>query len=308
MAPHARVLLPAPEALRGDWSVAPRLCRLLARSDRTATSGGGREAQLLRAFELLPRRLAPAALSRELDAGDARHSQWLRCDPVHLRVDLSTARIVAVGDSLRLGREETEQLLQPLRPLFGDLAWPISAPQPARWYLQLPIDSRPPAFTPLAEVIGDDLFAHLPQGREGQRWRSLLNEAQVILHNHPVNAARVDRGLLPVNGVWCWGAGSLPDHVRAPWSAVLSGDPSLQALARLAGIGALDSAAVWQSPGQLIDLSQLRDIDEIERGVLPELEATLQRLPGAQIELDFADGLLARLNHRQRWRFWRRFP
>ena len=35
----------------------------------------------------------------------------------------------------------------------------------------------------------------------------LLNEAQMLFHDHPVNAARMARGALPINGLWISGAG-----------------------------------------------------------------------------------------------------
>src|SRR3546814_7983843 len=38
-----------------------------------------------------------------------------------------------------------------------------------------------------------------------RRWRSLLSEAQVVLHNHPWNARREQSGLPPVNSLWFWG-------------------------------------------------------------------------------------------------------
>ena len=74
-----------------------------------------------------------------------------------------------------------------------------------------------PAFAAPDEALGDDLFdAPARQAPEGRRWRALLSEAQVVLHNHPLNAQRVAAGLAPVNSLWFWGAGALPDHVRTP--------------------------------------------------------------------------------------------
>jgi hypothetical protein len=37
---------------------------------------------------------------------------------------------------------------------------------------------------------------------------------QVILHQHPVNAERRARGLPPVNSLWLWGGGPLPQRVN----------------------------------------------------------------------------------------------
>ena len=48
----------------------------------------------------------------------------------------------------------------------------------------------------------------------GERWlRRLQNEAQMLLHAHPVNLARMARGALAVNSVWIHGAGAPADPV-----------------------------------------------------------------------------------------------
>jgi hypothetical protein len=230
-----------------------------------------------------------------MDAGDAVLHRWLRADPAHVRPDMTGARVLAIGE-LGLDAAEVEALLKPLRPLFGDAGFQISAPVPARWYLALPVESRLPAFAPPEQVLGDDLFTHLPEGPEGRRWRALLNEAQVILHNHPVNAARTAAGKLPVNSLCFWGAGKLPDHVRTRLAAVSSPDPELQALAKLAGL-----KANAEGP-QLFDLRRLRDWAGVEAHLLPGL----RELGRDELQLDFADGARWSLRSGQRWRFWRR--
>src|SRR3546814_15930088 len=69
-----------------------------------------------------------------------------------------------------------------------------------------------------------------------RRWRSLLNEAQIILHNHPWNARRAAAGKPPVNSLWFWGGGMLPDSVATHQGQVASDDVLLQALASNAGM------------------------------------------------------------------------
>jgi hypothetical protein len=300
------LLLPPRERLHGELPL--ELARLLGRSERLADAATGREAQLLRHFDLLPRRIPVAPLTRELDAGDGRVGAWLRADPAHVRADMASARMLACGD-LGLTVAEAETLVASLRVLFGDEGFPISAPVPSRWYLMLPAQSRLPAFAAPQDVLGDDLHAHMPAGDDGRRWRRLLNEAQVILHNHPLNARRIAAGRLPVNSLWFWGAGTLPDHVRAPGLRVASDDPLLRALAALASISAQspEPARLASADGpNLIDLSALRNVAELDA---PWLEAALQALPlrgGKRLLLDFADGCRHEWRLGWRWRFWRR--
>jgi hypothetical protein len=269
--------------------------RWLARADRLPDATAGERAQLLRCFDLLPRGWPMAAITRQRDAGDASLHQWLRADPAHVRADMNGARVLAIGE-LGLDDADAQTLLAPLRPIMGDAGFQLSAPVPQRWYLALPLASRLPEFSTPEQMLGDDLFEHLPTGPEGRRWRALLNEAQVILHNHPINRAREQAGLPSVNSLCFWGAGCLPDHVRSPFTGVASTDPELLSLAQLAGIGTNSDGP------QLLDLRQTRDWSAVERRLLP----CLRELGKDQVLLDFADGARLLLSAGHRWRFWRR--
>ena len=301
------LLLPERRRLRGDAATAPLLLQALARADVSQTDAG--EGALLHlGFDILPRSLSIAALSRQFDAGDAALNRWLRADPGHVRADMGVGRLLACGE-LGLTAEEADALLRPLRPLFGDEGFPISAPHPARWYLMLPREVQLPAFADPADVLGDDLYAHLPQGDAGRRWRRLLNEAQVILHNHPVNAARVEAGRVSVNTLWFWGGGGLPDTVRTRHAAVVSDDPAVLALAALAQVPAARSRNAAQIEADaLVDLRELRDLAGLEREWIAPLLGRLRRGESGTLDLAFADGLRVNYRARHRWRFWRRTP
>ena len=292
--PALSVLLPERRRFAGQ-PVDAEAGRYLARADRPADAEPGETAQLLRHFDLLPRGWPMAAITRQRDAGDAVLHQWLRADPAHVRPDMTGARVLAIGE-LGLSDEDAQSLLAPLRPLFGDLGFQLSAPVASRWYVALPLEARLPAFSPPEAVLGDDLFTHLPDGPDGRRWRALLNEAQVMLHNHPLNEARARAGKPAVNSLCFWGAGRLPDHVRSVYTAVASQDAELLSLAQLAGIrGDADGP-------QLLDLRQARDWSAVAQRLLPGLRA----LGRDTVALDFADGARYVLRGPQRWRFWRR--
>lgn len=291
--PALTLLLPERRRFAGQ-ALSADIGRALARADHAVPGEAGERAQLLRYFTLLPRGWPMAAITRALDANDAGLHQWLRADPAHVRPDLNGARVLAIGE-LGLHPGEVQALLASLMPLFGDAGFPISAPVPSRWYLALPREARLPPFAPPETVLGDDLLAHLPDGPDGRRWRSLLNEAQIILHNHPVNAARVGAGRLPVNSLCFWGAGLLPDHVHSALAGVASNDAELAALAGLARLPGGDGP-------QLFDLRALRDWRAVEQRLRPGLA----ELGKDELRLDFADGARWSLRAGQRWRVWRR--
>ena len=129
-----------------------------------------------------------------------------------------------------------------------------------------------------------------------------------MLHNHPLNAERAAAGLAPVNSLWFWGAGALPDQVRCRFASVASDDESLTALAAFAGVKVDARPASW--PGgngeALFDLRDARDLALLERDWFAPLLAALDDGRLQRLQFDFADGARYDLARRQRWRFWRK--
>ena len=306
-ATSATFLLPPRSRLAGrGWP--EDVAKALGRADRMPAAEAGEAAQLQRHFDLLPRGLPVAALTRQMDAGDAASGSWLRADPAYVRPDINGARLLAIGEGLALKAGDAEALLPALRPLFGDTGFPIDAPVPSRWYLRLPLDAKPPRLAGPAEALGADLFDHLPEGPEGRRWRALLSEAQVVLHNHPHNAARIAEGKPPVNSLWFWGGGRAPDHVTSACTVVAGDEPLLAALAQVAGIplAPLPATFVEGDGDRLFDLREQRDATLLARDWLPPAIEAVRRGRLSRLRLDFADGHGFLLERNQRWRFWRR--
>jgi hypothetical protein len=151
------------------------------------------------------------------------------------------------------------------------------------------------------------VFDHTPDGPEARRWRTLLSEAQVLLHNHPRNAARAEAGLVPVNSLWFWGGGILPDSVASAYATLFSDDPVLHGLA---GIGMVDVMPLADftsfeslTKHVLIDLRAIRDPKALpERWLQPAQAAVLRH----EVDFDLADGRMFQLRSSQRWCFWRK--
>jgi len=295
----ATLLLPARAQLAGTLSV--EAGRALARADRVSAEPGER-AQLRRHFQLVPDHWPVAALTRQLDARDAAGARWLRADPAFLAPDMTGARLLAHGPALGLTAEDTAALLPSLRPLFGDAGLLLDAPEPSRWYLRLSTDAPLPEFASPDDVVGDDLFGHLPHGDAGRRWRALFTEVQVTLHQHPWNARRVAEGKPAVNALWFWGEGRLPEFVRTPYRQVRSRDEIVRALSGLAGVPDQAQGEV----DALVDLRHLRSLAMFCDDALAPLLAELRRGELARVVLDFQDGARFALEASQRWRFWRR--
>ncbi len=290
------------------------LARWLARGDAGMAEPAGVAAAWRSAIDWTGSGFPAAALTREFDLGDAAGASWLRADPAHVRADMTTARMLACGE-LGLTDMETAGIARDLKPLFGDAGLLFEAPNPRRWYLRAePGTALPDAADP-GEVLGDDLKLHLPAGAAGRRWRMLFNEAQIVLHNHAVNAARAARGAVPVNSLWFWGAGVLPVAVRSEFRSVMSTEPALVALSRIGGLRTLapdpsllpDLLDPARAEPLLIDVAGLRDAT-LERAWLAPIGRALRARMVERVELVFESGERHAIRNAHRWRIWRRIP
>jgi hypothetical protein len=298
------LLLPAAARL-GRQRLSAAGAKLLGRGHRVADGAPGRRAQLLRHFPLPGEGWPIAALSRQAEVGDASGAAWLRADPVWLRPDINGVRLLAHGDALALTQADCDALLPDLRPLFGDAGFELDAPHPSRWYLRLPEAAKVPAFSDPGDALGEDVFDHLDTTPEGRRWRLLASEAQVMLHNHLLNARRAARGQAPVNALWFWGGGRLPVQASSGGATGYSDDDTARALAAAGGRSGFLPPRFTGEPG-VYDIEGTRDLEWIEREwLVPGFEA-LRAGDIAALCLDDGGGWRMELRRRHLLRIWRR--
>ena len=284
------------------------LARWLSRGDRQPDSKPGRDVALRETFEFTGIHFPYAALTRSLIWSDAADAVWVNADPAFVIADAVTVRMLAIGH-LGLTAQESNELAKPLKLLFGDAGFPLEVSPAGRWQLRCPKSARLPVFSPPSAVLGDDMARHLPSGDNERQWRHLLNEAQVILHNHPLNATRAQQGLSPANSVWFWGEGALPDWVRTPLTRVISGDDPVVALARLAKVPHIDSGWNAEDPANradsiLLDLGSASDAHSVDVH-LSNLDSALKRRFVTSLRIVSADGTRCIYKPSHAWRVWR---
>ncbi len=165
--------------------------------------------------------------------------QWLRADPVCLVPDRDD--LVMVADEPPLNMAESTSLRETLNAHFAADGWSLEARSPNRWFLRL---DEPAAVetTPPASVMGQGIRPHLPRGGDAAYWQRALNEAQMLLHDHPVNRQREAEGRPAVNSIWFWGGGALPPRGTARWDGIHGEGELLRALADYHAIPCAPSA------------------------------------------------------------------
>ena len=205
----------------------PALGRLLARGRKQASPAKTMEDWLCDSFGV--HSIAPVRAAA--DGLDVSEGYWLCADPVYLQVQ--HAQVLLLPDVMPR-QDEAAELCAMLNAHFSGMGMTFHAPRPNRWYLRL--EAEPAMATvPLREVAWRDAKFHQPQGGDALRWQAVVNEAQMLLHDHPVNKALEGRGGLAINSLWLWGGGRTEKVVRA-FDAV-GGDSELAgAFAWTAGI------------------------------------------------------------------------
>ncbi len=302
MQSRVTMLLPPWDVLERQGEAA-MLSAMRRRGDGLAPGLPGLRAQQQRVFDVVPKPVPWAAITREFDCHDAGGSQWLRADPVQLRVEAGGLRLMSFGDALALTEFESGELAAAIRPLFHAVGMLFSAPHPARWYVQLARGRPMPDFVDPESALGA-LEMHMPTGRtRAAEWMRVLNEVQMALHDHPVNRARAKRGEVPVNSIWLWGAGETPHKVVGAADALVGGDDELGALANAAGLSRhaeLGEALQGSRAGVLLDARH-----SSRRRIMEAALAAHGAGDISELVLDSEDG--TRVSHRRwhRFRFWR---
>lgn len=305
----------------------PDLCRDLVAPSLSLILGRGqlrfeptRHSQhLLHTFQL-PALSVAATLAKQAGLDTAgRH--WLIADPVNLRVDRDRALLGDIG-IMNLAQAEADQLVASLNQLFVEDGFVFYAPTPGRWFLSLPAASQA-HFTPLPDVIGEDINHHLPVGPQGMLWSRYLNEMQMLLYTHAANDARELRGDTPVNSLWLWGEqgadSALPTSPRQP---LYSDSVLYQALGTVAGceveavpyrfgdLPAQDSLVVldtMEAAAQFRDAWGWREaLQRLEQDWFTPILAAMKagKLQSLTLSCDGEAGFTLHLQRRQLWKFW----
>jgi hypothetical protein len=132
---------------------------------------------------------------------------WACAEPVHLVIGVDHVRLAPALDP-PLDVEECAELLHGLNDAIEHHGAAMVAVDGRRWLLacrdEIQCETQEPA-----AVSGRDIRDKMPQGRDGRAVRRLMNELQMILHEHPVGGRRAARGLLHANAVWLWGFGTI---------------------------------------------------------------------------------------------------
>ena len=99
--------------------------------------------------------------------------------------------------------------------------------------------------TPPHDIAGKRIGGYLPKGADPEFITELMKDSFEILKDHPVNQARLKKGLNPASSIWIWGQGRKPE--LSPFSekygingAVVSAVDLIKGIGICAGLRAID--------------------------------------------------------------------
>jgi hypothetical protein len=240
---------------------------------------------------------------------------WCVAQPVHFAAGLDHLRLAPLAQAA-LTEDDASALGALVSSHFGTDELSVAAFVQGAWLLRcarsIDCSTQPPD-----AVVGHNVHDFMPAGRDGARIRSLMNEIQMLLHDHPVNQRRERARQLPVNGWWLWGfgeaAGGMSTESVSLWRW-RSDDRWLRALGHALGSDAGDVAAVGsdtlcgdtfialsQPPAQRVEES----LTSVDAGLLSMLASKVRA--GAMQSLDLLVGSATlHIESSARFQFWRR--
>jgi len=183
-----------------------------------------------------------AAIAASVDGLDGGDAYWLRADPVHLVLQRDSFSLSEPAP-LQVKHDQAKLIVNSLNQHFSQDGMTFNIGNSGAWYLRL--TQQPQIQTTLPNVaIGRSIYQFMPQGVAAAAWVSYLNEAQMLLHEHPVNVARESAGEVAINSIWLSGGGVMPQALSPVQAGIdldgidliVASSPFYQGLAKWAGL------------------------------------------------------------------------
>lgn len=199
MIPHASALDEAARHAFGSLPL-PNLAALLARLSPAETWGSDEfspQPPHHLAQAALRGQAAPSAAAWAVDAGP--ELAWALMSPVHLAVGSDGVDVLPPA-ALNLPESDAARFAAVLRELWPEAeGWQWRMLDATHWAIGHASALDDLAAASIERAAGGPIEPWLPQSRVLRRWQ---NEAQMLLHEHALNAEREARGEHAINAVW----------------------------------------------------------------------------------------------------------
>ncbi|MDO5667203.1 MAG: hypothetical protein Q4G44_05210 [Alcaligenaceae bacterium] len=172
-------------------------------------------------YRVQQQEFSPTAGQRYVDAIPALDYQNKKIEDNHgiytlalcnIHIDFQSTRLFP-SHELQITKEQSLALFEAVKYLFADKKIKLIAINVDHWVISLPQSLVHNISSPNL-LSYQALHDYWPKEESNQALRQLLNEVQMLWHEHPVNQTRKEQGLREINSPWIYG-GAHPKQIEA---------------------------------------------------------------------------------------------
>jgi hypothetical protein len=236
---------------------------------------------------------------------------WLHAELVHFAAGLDQLTFLPLTGPAAVTVAER----QALAPLIADhlraasLRLQVSATND--WFVHAPGVLEMVTASPDA-AVANELQAVMPSGTDAGKWRRMMTEWQMLLHEHPVNERRQRQGLPAINAIWPWGGGVLKSVAQRALPVAYANTAFVGGLYRMHGTAVhavpVNGAALIEQitrPQQTLVVVDSPDLAALERDWIAPLVGALRTKRVSRLDL-ILDEWHVRTSRAMLRRFWRK--
>jgi hypothetical protein len=230
--------------------------------------------------------------------------------PVHLHAGLDHL-VLQPPASLSVTQQEADALISTANEFLAEDNISLAQVSPDCWLLHMP-SKLEVDLCDHALAVGRNIAAYLPDGPHARKLRALLNELQMLWHEHPVNMARDEAQLPRINALWPEGYPiTLPtrdEPVEQPFDLVVSDNPVTMGLAICHGLPVQHFLGVDATHVSALQAKDQRVLIELAGGpdaVTSLLDAN-PTLPASLVLTNNHVWVQVQLSRFDAWSIWRR--
>jgi hypothetical protein len=246
--------------------------------------------------------LAALIKQGELAVDRTSTSFCLLAQPVYLQLQRDS---FGLSEVVKLSSAEYEKLTAELNEHFNeDGIYFIKSQTQQYWFVSFEFPMSVSTY-PLQTAIHQNINVLQPYGKDAKQLLKVINQVQMLLHEHPINIVRSEQGEVTINSLWLSGEGVLPLGVAT--SAEFVGAGSL-----LNGVMTITDKTSYVSLESLLNgkvnqaIAIYEDIHSIEWDKL--YQAVKQRkIKQLEINLPIENSTLhLSMTPWDCWKFWRK--
>jgi hypothetical protein len=256
--------------------------------------------------------VAAISLIGESQAPDQDY--WLMAHPVHLVLQRDYFSLYPLALTV-VSETELQALIALLNQHFNRDGLQFIASKSVKdglsgFYLKL--SENPEISTTLPEsAAGRDIRQHMPQGKGMAKWHGILNEIQMLLHDHAINQSREQNSLVPINSIWLSGGGFDQAPEQSIKKAIFAKSTLLRGLTIMNGLNVM---AIPESTGQLLSteadiLLEMNEASDMQTFDFNDLIKALKRgnLKKINLYIEYQGQVLqANIKRIDTFKFWRK--